>query len=102
MSLISGFLPPGFSSGSPSGRRHAASGTTSPAKLNVTRNRTDGTSQTNRCFTADLQGGNFILSQLKRFSRPNANNKSPKRQEFVFAVVKRRFGSGASPVCQSR
>src|SRR5947207_11793544 len=43
------------------------------------------------------QGENFILSQLKRFSRPNANNKSPKRQEFVFAVVKRRFGSGASP-----
>src|SRR5262249_3261286 len=56
MFLISGFFPPAFSSGRPRGRRHAASGTTSLANPRVTRPRTDGSSQTNRCFIADLPG----------------------------------------------
>src|SRR5215472_12547855 len=51
MPLISGFFPPGFSSGSPSGRRHAAPGTASLAKLDVAKARIDVIAQKSRCFT---------------------------------------------------
>src|SRR5215831_10271548 len=87
MPLISGFLPPGFSSGSPSGRRHAAPGTASLAKLNVAKARTDVIAQKNRCFTS--------IPRLEVCSTPIPETFQPQR-----IAIKRERGNSLFLRCQ--